>query len=242
MEQEPYQILDVGELLANYATVSQNKYGFFLCRKGEADILLNDHSFHIETGFLCLYTPYTFIRIVRHSDDIAGYLIEGKLDTIQAALSNIPAVERFAIRSHPCVKLTMEQYQRLEQDVEMLNARTALAMQSNKPHSLRLLHLLVQTLLQAFCLEVLEIYFNCMPIEELPQNREEKNIQQLPYVRLPQLCKRAFCHLLCPRTKSIAQLFIIRCQSQVRTHCHAMDRDVYHFASPTFSKTDKTQH
>lgn len=80
---------------------------------------------------LCLYTPYTFIHIVRHSDDIEGYLMEGELDAIQPALSNIPAAERFAIRSHPCVLLDKMQYLRVEEDVEMLNRRTALAKQSN---------------------------------------------------------------------------------------------------------------
>ena len=75
---------------------------------------------------LCLYTPYTFIHIVRHSDDIEGYLMEGELDAIQPALSNIPAAERFAIRSHPCVLLDKMQYLRVEEDIEMLNRRTAL--------------------------------------------------------------------------------------------------------------------
>ena len=174
MEQTDYQMLDIGQLLANDATVSQNKYGFFLCRKGEADILLDNHSFHIEAGVLCLYTPYTFIRIIRHTDNIEGCLMEGELDTIQSALSNIPAAERFAIRSHPCVKLGTAECQRLEQAVEMLTARTELLRKAEKPRSVRLLHTLVQALLQALCLEVLEIYFNCTTIEELPQNREEK--------------------------------------------------------------------
>lgn len=174
MEQTAYQMLDIGQLLANDATVSQNKYGFFLCRKGEADILLDNHSFHIEAGVLCLYTPYTFIRIIRHTDNIEGCLMEGELDTIQSALSNIPAAERFAIRSHPCVKLGTAECQRLEQAVEMLAARTELLRKAEKPRSVRLLHTLVQALLQALCLEVLEIYFNCTTIEELPQNREEK--------------------------------------------------------------------
>ena len=174
MEQTAYQMLDIGQLLANDATVSQNKYGFFLCRKGEADILLDNHSFHIEAGVLCLYTPYTFIRIIRHTDNIEGCLMEGELDTIQSALSNIPAAERFAIRSHPCVKLGTAECQRLEQAVEMLAARTELLRKAERPRSVRLLHTLVQALLQALCLEVLEIYFNCTTIEELPQNRKEK--------------------------------------------------------------------
>lgn len=174
MEQLAYQMLDVEQLLANYATVSQNKYGFFLCRKGKADILLDRHNFHIEAGMLCLYTPYTFIRIVRHTDDIEGYLMEGELDAIQPALSSIAVAERFAIRSHPCVKLNGEQIQRLEQTVGILNERAGLFRVGGNARSARLLHLLVQSLLQTLCLEVLEIYFNCIPVEELPQNREER--------------------------------------------------------------------
>ena len=174
MEKCAYQMLDAGQLLANYATVSQDKYGFFLCREGEADILLGNRSFHIEAGVLCLYTPYTFIRIVRHSEDIDGYLMEGELDAIQPALSSIPAAERFAIRSHPCVKLGVEQSQRLERAVEVLNVHAELERSATKSMSVRLLHLQVQVLLQALCLEVLEIYFNCIPIEELTQDREER--------------------------------------------------------------------
>lgn len=47
MEKCAYQMLDAGQLLANYATISQDKYGFFLCREGEADILLGNRSFPI---------------------------------------------------------------------------------------------------------------------------------------------------------------------------------------------------
>ena len=174
MEHGTYRMLSVGQLLANYATVSQNKYGFFLCRKGEAEILLDNRSYQIEAGVMCLYTPYTFIRIMRHSDDIEGYLMEGELDSIQLALSSIPVAARFAIRSHPCVKLGLEQTHRLEQSVKMLNSRTELYKAAKSPRSAHLFKLLVQALLHTLCLEVLEIYFNCVPIEELRQNREER--------------------------------------------------------------------
>lgn len=167
-------MLDAKQLIANHATVSQNKCGLFLCRKGDADLLLNNRSFHIDTGTLCLYTPYTFIRIVRHSDDIEGYLLECELDSLQPALTNIPATERFAIRSHPCVKLDDNQCQRIEQTIRILNSRTQLLRQTDNPQSTRLLRLLAKSLQQAFCYEVLEAYFNCVPLKELPQNRQEK--------------------------------------------------------------------
>ncbi len=174
MENTLYRTLRINQLIANYATTSQNKCGFFLCRQGEGDVLFNNRSYHIERGVLCLYTPYTFIRIVRRSDDLDGYLLEGETDTVQSVLSSIPVMNRLSIRTHPCIRMNPEQCQRFEQAVEMLHSRTELMCRAKKPQSVRLLYQLVQTLLQAFCLEVLEIYFDSVPVEELPQNREEK--------------------------------------------------------------------
>lgn len=113
MENEFYRMLDIDQLLANYATVSENKCGFFLCRRGSADLLLNNKSFHVEAGMMCIYTPYTFIRIVQHSPDIGGCLMEGGLDAIQPALSDIHIADRLHIRSHPCVRLGDAQVARI---------------------------------------------------------------------------------------------------------------------------------
>ena len=184
MEQEYYQMLDAKQLIANHATVSQNKCGLFLCRKGDADLLLNNRSFHIDTGTLCLYTPYTFIRIVRHSDDIEGYLLECELDILQPALANIPATERFAIRSHPCVKLDDNQCQRIEQTIRILNSRTQLLRQTDNPQSTRLLRLLAKSLQQAFCYEVLEAYFNGVPCVLSPIE-QHINISNVSKVWIP---------------------------------------------------------
>lgn len=174
MENEFYRMLDIDQLLANYATVSENKCGFFLCRRGSADLLLNNKSFHVEAGMMCIYTPYTFIRIVQHSPDIGGCLMEGGLDAIQPALSDIHIADRLYIRSHPCVRLGDAQVARIEELFNTIGNRTALARESCSPRSARLRGMVVQSLLQAFCLEVLDIYFNSAPVEELPQDCEER--------------------------------------------------------------------
>lgn len=150
MVQDSYQMLDIQTTFGQPRDGIAKQIWFLLVSERRSGYPAEHRSFHIEAGMLCLYTPYTFIHIVRHSDDIEGYLMEGELDAIQPALSNIPAAERFAIRSHPCVLLDKMQYLRVEEDIEMLNRRTALAKQSNQPSSIRLLHLLVQNLLQAF--------------------------------------------------------------------------------------------
>ena len=165
--------------MANYATVSENKCGFFLCRRGSVDLLLNNKSFHVEAGMMCIYTPYTFIRIVQHSPDIGGCLMEGGLDAIQPALSDIHIADRLHIRSHPCVRLGDAQVARIEELFNTIGNRTALARESCSPRSARLRGMVVQSLLQAFCLEVLDIYFNCAPVEELPQDKHSLRFTKL---------------------------------------------------------------
>ena len=79
-----YKTFSTDELDANYGTVSLNKCGICLCRQGWADVLMNNHRYHIEKNGLCLYTPYTFIRILQHSDEFDGYLMEADLEVLSA--------------------------------------------------------------------------------------------------------------------------------------------------------------
>ena len=94
-----YKTFSTDELDANYGTVSLNKCGICLCRQGWADVLMNNHRYHIEKNGLCLYTPYTFIRILQHSDEFDGYLMEADLEVLSAALENIPVMNRSCFRN-----------------------------------------------------------------------------------------------------------------------------------------------
>ena len=178
MENTLFQTLDINQLAANYGTVSQDKFGFFLCKQGCADILLNDNKYHIEKGVFCIYAPRTFIRIVQYSADLDGYLLETTPDVIFPSLSTIPVMERLFIRSHPCISLNQEQYQRSLQMVEMLQSRAELMCKSTKPKSTQLLRQLVHSLLHALVYEMMGIYFDGSPVEERPQNRQEKNFNR----------------------------------------------------------------
>lgn len=218
-------MLDIDQLLANYATVSENKCGFFLCRRGSADLLLNNKSFHVEAGMMCIYTPYTFIRIVQHSPDIGGCLMEGGLDAIQPALSDIHIADRLHIRSHPCVRLGDAQVARIEELFNTIGNRTALARESCSPRSARLRGMVVQSLLQAFCLEVLDIYFNCAPVEELPQDCEERIFNRFSCRCSATASANAPCHTM-PTSKACRQTTSRRSSSRIPTAlpCNGLKR------------------
>ncbi len=175
MDDQLFEILSVDQLAANYGIVSRNKCGIFLCRQGHGDVLLNNHSYRIEKDFLCIYTPYTFIHIQDRSSDMEGCVLESDLDIFYSTLSNVPVMDRLFIRSHPCIRLMPSQCRRIEQSMEMLVSRHGLMGQAaGNGKSEKFMRLLVQTLIQSLCLEVLEIYFNSFPVDELLQNREEK--------------------------------------------------------------------
>lgn len=169
-----YKTFSTDELDANYGTVSLNKCGICLCRQGWADVLMNNHRYHIEKNGLCLYTPYTFIRILQHSDEFDGYLMEADLEVLSAALENIPVMNRLFIRNHPCTQLLPEQNRRLEQMLEVLDLRHEKMLQATAFRSGKLLRLAVQNLIQAFLFELMEIYFDSSPVEESRQGREEQ--------------------------------------------------------------------
>ena len=100
-----YKTFSTDELDANYGTVSLNKCGICLCRQGWADVLMNNHRYHIEKNGLCLYTPYTFIRILQHSDEFDGYLMETDLEVLSAALEMLQAT---AFRSGKLLRLVVQ--------------------------------------------------------------------------------------------------------------------------------------
>ena len=174
MNEPLYKTYSIDELYANYGTVSFNKCGICLCRQGDVDILMNNHSYHVEKGGLYLYTPYTFIRILRRSEDFDGYLMEGNLDMLAVGLSQIPVMDRLFIRNHPCIQLLPEQCRRVEQMLSMLDSRHERMLQVTSARSVRLLKLEMQSLIQAFLFEMMELYFDSFPIEELQQGREER--------------------------------------------------------------------
>lgn len=74
MNEPLYKTYSIDELYANYGTVSFNKCGICLCRQGDVDILMNNHSYHVEQGggFTCirLILLYVYCVAVRILMDI----------------------------------------------------------------------------------------------------------------------------------------------------------------------------
>lgn len=152
------KILTIDELWCNKQIVSVHKYGFFLCQRGNARILLGKDVYPLMPGCLCIYTPNTFIKILERSDDLDGILEEDVVETYYPVVSSVGIHKRLQIRRAPCVEITPTQVESITRIVEMIR-------QEDSPSCA--LHLRY-----ALCLKVLDVYFSNqpMPAMELARN------------------------------------------------------------------------
>lgn len=153
-----------------------DRCGFFLCKDGEAEITLNDQEYHIKKGDLYIYIPSTLVQIRRKSNDLSGLMYQVELDFIAPVLNNlIDTSNRLFISEHPCVSLTRQQQERIEQLIGLIHQREELSRETDFPVSqARLLKVLISQLVQALCGEIVMIYCTNQPIEPLRQDNKDQ--------------------------------------------------------------------
>lgn len=166
--------LGIDELNANRYKVSVHKYGFFLCKKGTAKVLLGKRIFFISENHLCIYTPNTFFQVLEKSEDLDGILQEDSVDAYYPVVSSINIKKRLSMRENPIVVIS----QRDAMTIDVLNDALVKGMEISEEkrkneivgsiHENYLVHLRY-----ALCLNVCEAYFSNNPVAAEPQDRDD---------------------------------------------------------------------
>lgn len=171
--------LGIDELNANHYKVSAHKYGFFLCRRGTARLLLGNNIYLISEKHLCIYTPNTFFQILEKSDDLDGILLEDSVDAFYPAVSSINIKERLSMRENPIVTISQEEANNIMELTDLLNKSLEMADGKKGNDMIRHIHdnFLVY-LRYAICLNVCEAYFSNNPVPAIPQDREDSIFNQ----------------------------------------------------------------
>lgn len=135
--------------------------GFFLCRRGWADVSINDQTYHIQGGDIYFYTPSTFMSLLNRSADLDGIAVKCEMDFI------LPLFERvldgqsiLSIREHPGISLTADQSRSIEQTVTLIHERQQ--MMARYPREAKEHHILQHLLLslaEGLFYELLYDYF-----------------------------------------------------------------------------------
>lgn len=165
--------LGIDELNANHYRVSAHKYGFFLCMKGSARIVLGNKTYMVSRNHLCIYTPNTFFQILEKSDDLDGKLHEDAVDAYYPAVSSINIKKRVLMRENPVVAISDAEAGNIIILSDTLS-RGLTGGEKAGSETVDDIHENYLTYLRyALCLNVCEAYFRNSPVEAMPQDREE---------------------------------------------------------------------
>lgn len=166
--------LGIDELNANHYKVSVHKYGFFLCRRGTARILLGNNIYFISENHLCIYTPNTFFQILEKSDDLDGILQEDSVDAYYPAVSSINIRKRLSMRDSPIVVITQEEANNIITLTDSFNRTMELSEAKQDNEIIGSIHENYLVYLRyAICLSVCEAYFSNNPVAAVTQDRED---------------------------------------------------------------------
>lgn len=171
--------LGIDELNANHYKVSVHKYGFFLCKRGTARILLGNNIYIITENHLCIYTPNTFFQILEKSDDLDGILQEDSVDAYYPAVSSINIRKRLSMRDSPIVIITQEEANNIIALTDSFNRTMELSEAKQDNEIIGSIHENYLVYLRyAICLSVCEAYFSNNPVAAVSQDRDDAIFNQ----------------------------------------------------------------
>lgn len=171
--------LGIDELNANHYKVSVHKYGFFLCKRGTARILLGNNIYIITENHLCIYTPNTFFQILGKSDDLDGILQEDSVDAYYPAVSSINIRKRLSMRDSPIVVITQEEANNIIALTDSFNRTMELSEAKQDNEIIGSIHENYLVYLRyAICLSVCEAYFSNNPVAAVSQDRDDAIFNQ----------------------------------------------------------------
>lgn len=161
----PFDYVSVNDIAKAFDATNQMSTaievcGFFLCQKGQAEVVINEHNYHISRGDVYFYTPSTYVSVTSISDDLEGIAVKCQLDFVFPLLERIANGQQILmVKEDPCVHLTDEQQHSLEQMASLLRSHQQLLLQASPSSgSYHVLQQLVISLAESTFHELLYYY------------------------------------------------------------------------------------
>lgn len=154
--------------------------GFFLCEKGHAKVMLNEHAYSINEGDVYIYTPSTFVSLLEKSDDVEGLVVKSTLNIVLPfAEKAFSTMDIMMLRERPCFSLTTEQRQRIREMTAMLENRQQQMSGISEDSPVRpVLYQQILSLTEAFFYELLSDYFLNQNLKPETQSGKDKVFQR----------------------------------------------------------------
>lgn len=159
--------------------IQLDKSGFFYCKRGAMNLVLDNHAYDIHAGDMYLYPPFSKTYIRKISDDLQGVVGVADFDFVFTLATSMTNTQNYLyMRENPCISLNELQRERIDELVALIRRREeSQAAYSAMEHSRIIYGHLLSSLGKALCCEIIEAYFFNHPIQPLKQDRKDTIFQ-----------------------------------------------------------------
>lgn len=153
--------------------------GFFLCRRGVAEVRQNDRIFHMQAGDMYLYAPSTYVKVISHSGDIEGIAVKCQLHFVLPLMERVATAHDFLqLRECPCISLDVQQLESLEKMLLFLQMKlNRLSALSPESGQFQIMKSLVFSLAEGIFHELLFDFVSNHPTEAKKQDVRDRIFQ-----------------------------------------------------------------
>lgn len=145
--------------------------GLFLCKRGQADIVIDLKRFHLTVGDMVVVFPYTIVQILNQSEDFDGNILAADVNFFASIQISDKSSYYLYVKENPCISLIQEEWEKIVSLHTMLLCENA-----NAEHPLR--REIDECLMKMIVYEVAAIYIKRKPITQQPRSRNEKIFEQ----------------------------------------------------------------
>lgn len=147
--------------------INSDKNGFFFCRKGEIEVVVDGKTFLVKENDILIYLPMSELYIHRFSPDLSGVIGMADFAFVYSSLRIVTNTYNYLyVKDNPCFSLTGEGRELVEELITALRKRDNV---DGDP----VMGQMVSSLAMALCYQIMHEYFSATPADPLKQDRND---------------------------------------------------------------------
>ncbi|MGN1233084.1 MAG: helix-turn-helix domain-containing protein [Candidatus Cryptobacteroides sp.] len=147
--------------------INADKNGFFFCRKGELEVVVDGKTFLVKENDILIYLPMSELYIHRFSPDLSGVIGMADFAFVYSSLRIVTNTYNYLyVKDNPCFTLTSEGRELVEELI------TAIRRRENRDGD-PVMSQMFSSLAMALCYQIMHEYFSATPATPLKQDRND---------------------------------------------------------------------
>lgn len=147
--------------------IKVDKNGFFLCRKGELEVVVDGKPFLVRENDILIYLPMSELYVHRVSPDLSGVIGMADFAFVYSSLRIVANTFNYLyVKENPCFSLTGEGRESVDELIAVLRRR-------EKREGDPVMCQMLSSLALALCYQIMHEYFSATPATPMKQDRND---------------------------------------------------------------------